>query len=72
MAKDAATPKGEVAGEPASHVSGRGQRGGAEGVVLGCTELPLLVRPSDVSVRVLDTTAIHVAKAVELALSGEG
>ena len=45
---------------------------GAEGVVLGCTELPLLVRPSDVPVRLFDTTAIHVAEAVELALSGEG
>jgi len=45
---------------------------GAEGVVLGCTELPLLIRPSDVSVRLFDTTAIHVAEAVELALSAEG
>jgi aspartate racemase len=42
---------------------------GAEGVVLGCTELPLLIRPSDVSVRLFDTTAIHVAEAVRWALS---
>ena len=45
---------------------------GAEGVVLGCTELPLLIRPSDVSVRVFDTTVIHVAEAAAFALSGEG
>ncbi len=41
---------------------------GAQGIILGCTELPLLIKSSDVSVRLFDTTAIHVAKAVELAL----
>jgi len=44
---------------------------GAEGVVLGCTELPLLIRPSDVSVELFDTTAIHVGEAVRWALSAE-
>jgi len=44
---------------------------GAEGVVLGCTELPLLLRSADASVRLFDTTAIHAARAVELALSVE-
>ncbi|MCK4856904.1 MAG: aspartate/glutamate racemase family protein, partial [candidate division Zixibacteria bacterium] len=42
---------------------------GAEGVVLGCTELPLLIRPSDVQVPVFDTTRLHAEAAVELALS---
>ena len=41
---------------------------GAQGIILGCTELPLLIKSSDVSVKLFDTTAIHVAKAVELAL----
>jgi aspartate racemase len=43
---------------------------GAEGVVLGCTELPLLLRPDDILVPVFDTTRLHAEAAVELALSG--
>lgn len=41
---------------------------GAEGIVLGCTEIPLLIQQKDVSVPVFDTTAIHAQKAVEFAL----
>ncbi len=41
---------------------------GAEGIILGCTEIPLLVRQSDVSIPLFDTTAIHSRKAVEWAL----
>ena len=44
------------------------QRAGAQAVVLACTELPLLVRPEDTPVRLIDTMAIHVQKAVTLAL----
>ncbi len=40
----------------------------AEGVVLGCTEIPLLVKQSDVSVPVFDTTAIHAEAAVKRSL----
>ena len=43
---------------------------GAEGVILGCTEITLLVGPSDATVPVFDTTRIHAAAAVELALTG--
>jgi len=43
---------------------------GAEGVILGCTEIPLLVKQADVSIPVFDTTAIHSAAAVEYSLSG--
>ena len=32
---------------------------GAEGIILGCTEIPLLIKQSDVSVPVFDTTKIH-------------
>lgn len=42
---------------------------GAEGVILGCTEIPLLVKQQDVSVPVFDTTAIHVEAAVNRALN---
>jgi len=40
---------------------------GAEGVILGCTEIGMLVDQSDTDVRLLDTTVIHAKKAVELA-----
>jgi len=41
---------------------------GAEAVILGCTEIGMLVNQSDTAVALLDTTAIHAARAVELAL----
>ncbi len=43
---------------------------GAEGVVLGCTEIELLVSQDDCPVPVLPTTRLHVEAAVRLALSG--
>jgi aspartate racemase len=42
---------------------------GAEGVILGCTEIPLLIKQSDSSVPVFDTTRIHAKAAVDFALS---
>ena len=44
---------------------------GAEGVILGCTELPLLIKQEDTSMPVLDTTALHAMKAVDLALRSQ-
>jgi aspartate racemase len=41
---------------------------GAEGIILGCTEIPLLVRSGDTSAVLFDTTTIHAEKAVEFAL----
>ncbi|MFA5994170.1 MAG: aspartate/glutamate racemase family protein [Parcubacteria group bacterium] len=41
---------------------------GAEAVILGCTEIPLLVQQKDVAVRLFDTTRIHAESAVELSL----
>jgi aspartate racemase len=41
---------------------------GAKGVLLGCTEIDLLIGPDDSPVPVFDTTALHVAAAVDLAL----
>ncbi len=43
---------------------------GAEGIVLGCTELPLLVRPADTRALLFDTTALHARAAVDYALAG--
>lgn len=39
---------------------------GAEGIVLGCTEIPLLIQQEDVSIPVFDTTTIHASKAFSL------
>jgi aspartate racemase len=44
------------------------QHAGAEAVILGCTEIPILIKQEDVEVPVLDTTAIHVDAAVKFAL----
>jgi len=41
---------------------------GVEGVVLGCTEIPLLINQEDVNIPVFDTTTIHAIAAAEFAL----
>lgn len=41
---------------------------GAQGVILGCTEIGLLIRQADTSVPLYDTTFIHAERAVDLAL----
>lgn len=41
---------------------------GAQAVILGCTEIGLLIRQADTSVPLYDTTEIHAAQAVEQAL----
>jgi aspartate racemase len=44
---------------------------GAEGVILGCTEIELLVGPDDADVPVFPTTRLHVDAAVAAALDGD-
>lgn len=44
---------------------------GAEGVILGCTEIPLLIKQEDVAIPVFDTTAIHSAAAVDYSLNAQ-
>ena len=41
---------------------------GAQGVLLGCTELDLLLKPADVALPLLDSTAMHAERAATLAL----
>ena len=43
------------------------QKGG-QGVILGCTEIPLLIKNSDCDLPLFDTAAIHAEKALEFAL----
>jgi aspartate racemase len=59
--------------EPASRdayraVIGRLVAAGAEAIILGCTEIMLLVGPEDSPVPLYDTTGLHAEAAVELAL----
>ncbi len=41
---------------------------GAQGVVLGCTEITMIVDPQDCPIPVFDTTRIHVDEALQFAL----
>jgi aspartate racemase len=41
---------------------------GAQGVILGCTEIPLVIQQADVSIPIFDTTQLHAAAAVRFAL----
>ena len=49
-------------------VIGRLAEAGAEGIILGCTEIELLIGPSDSPLPIFPTTRLHVEDAVELAL----
>jgi len=42
---------------------------GAEGIIFGCTEIPLLLKQEDIQVPIFDTLQIHVNAAVDFALS---
>lgn len=46
------------------------ERRGAEGIILGCTEIMLLIRPNDEDIKIptFDTTTLHALSAVDLAL----
>ena len=46
-------------------------RRGAQGVILGCTEIGLLIGQKDIELPVFDTTLIHATKAAMLAIEGE-
>jgi aspartate racemase len=44
------------------------EKRGAQGIVLGCTEIPLIVKQEDYAIPLYDTTTLHAEAAVELAL----
>ena len=60
-----ATSRGQAYVDVVRRLVGRG----AAGVVLGCTEIELLIGPDDVDVPVFATTALHARAAVDFALS---
>ncbi|MFM0160441.1 aspartate/glutamate racemase family protein [Paraburkholderia sediminicola] len=44
---------------------------GAQAVILGCTEITLLIKPEDSALPVFDTTALHAQAAVEWAIESD-
>jgi len=42
---------------------------GADGIILGCTEIPLVIKPGDLSVPIFDTALIHSKAVVDFQLS---
>lgn len=55
--------------EKYKEIVGNLQSRGAEGAILGCTEIPLLLSNADVDIPTFSTTAIHCRAAVELAVA---
>lgn len=52
-------------------ISGLLDGGGAQGVILGCTEITMLIGPQDVPCPVFDTTQIHIETAVQFMFDEE-
>ncbi len=46
--------------------------GGAEGIILGCTEIPLLIKPQDLDLPLFNTLLIHSLATVDFALERNG
>ena len=46
-------------------------KNGAEGIILGCTEIPLLINQKDFTIPIFDTALIHCISAVDYALNKE-
>ncbi|WP_413534264.1 aspartate/glutamate racemase family protein [Rahnella inusitata] len=53
------------------HIIAKLELQGVEGIILGCTEITLLVGAADASVPVFDTTAIHALAAAEFSLKDD-
>ncbi len=44
------------------------EKAGAQAIILGCTEIPILIRPQDCRLPLFDTTVLHARAAVDFAL----
>ena len=44
---------------------------GAEGVKLGCTEIPLLIQPAEINIPVFSTTELHCIAAIDRSLDND-
>jgi aspartate racemase len=47
------------------------EKEGAQGIVLGCTELPILIKQTDAEIPLFDTTQIHAKAGVDFALKND-
>ncbi|UCD01744.1 MAG: amino acid racemase [Promethearchaeota archaeon] len=45
------------------------EEGGSEGIILGCTEIPLLIKQEDINIPLFDTLKIHLKSAVDYCLT---
>ena len=64
--------QGEIRNESRNYfkdIINKGIANGAQGVILGCTEIPLLISASDIQIPVFNTTEIHAEYALQMALS---
>ncbi|MEA3363542.1 MAG: aspartate/glutamate racemase family protein, partial [Thermodesulfobacteriota bacterium] len=52
-------------------IIGKLREQGAQGVILGCTEIPLLVHQEDIDLPLFDTAALHAQYALEYSFSVE-
>lgn len=52
------------------NIIGTLQKQGAQGVVLGCTEITMLIKSEDIAIECLDTTAIHIEETLTYMLEG--
>ena len=66
LCREITTPESEAA---YVEIADRLRKAGADCLILGCTEVGMLLGPHNVSVPVFDTTLIHCAAAIEAALS---
>ena len=48
------------------------RQAGADGVILGCTEITMLIGQDDLDIPVFDTTRLHAEAAMDFALAPEG
>lgn len=66
--------RGEFKGESKTaylDIIHRLEKKGAQGIILGCTEIPLLISQEDCRLPLFDTTFIHASKAVKFALGSQ-
>ena len=54
------------------NIAGRLAENGADSLILGCTEVGMLLDQDNVDMPVFDTTLIHCAAALDLAMQGQG
>ncbi|MCX6776462.1 MAG: aspartate/glutamate racemase family protein [Candidatus Micrarchaeota archaeon] len=58
----------QISKEKLKNIIAKLEREGAQGIVLGCTEIPLLIKQDDLKLPIFDTAKIHVKAGVEFAL----